>query len=219
MPDAVDRVKVLRLDVESQTSIEAAAAEIKNAYGRVDCLLNVAGVLGDGGDTDLGPERSLNKIDRGWMERTMSINTIGPVMVAQSLVPLMKRDRRGEGRTVIASLSARVGSISDNELGGWYSYRISKAGLNMATRTMAHELKRYGILAVSLHPGTTDADLSRPFQKNVQESRLFPVDFTFRRFLNVVYSLDDTCTGGSTIGQVTLYRIEGVVRAVAESII
>ena len=89
----------------------------------------------------------------------------------------------------------------------------------MATRTMAHELKRYGILAVSLHPGTTDADLSRPFQKNVQESRLFPVDFTFRRFLNVVYSLDDTCTGGSTIGQVTLYRIEGVVRAVAESII
>ena len=118
MPDAVDRVKVLRLNVETQTLIEAAAAKIESIYGRVDRILNIAGVLGDGGDIDLGPERSLNKIDRGWMERTMSINTIGPVMFEQYLVPLMKRDRRGEGRTIITSLSARIGSISDNELGG-----------------------------------------------------------------------------------------------------
>jgi len=103
---------------------------------------------------------------------------------------------QGRSPTVIANLSARVGSISDNQLGGWYSYRISKAALNQATRTMGLELKRQGTWAVALHPGTTDTDLSKPFQKNVRKGRLFPVEFTVDQLLNVVESMGDQNTGG-----------------------
>jgi len=97
---------------------------------------------------------------------------------------------------VIANVSARVGSISDNQLGGWYSYRISKAALNQATRTMALELRRQDIWVVALHPGTTDTDLSKPFQKNVKEGRLFPVQFTAGRLLDVVDSMGYENSGG-----------------------
>ena len=97
---------------------------------------------------------------------------------------------------MVANLSARVGSISDNGLGGWYSYRMSKSALNQATRTMAHELKRQSTWCIALHPGTTDTDLSKPFQKNVQEGRLFPVDFTVSQLLDVIDSMGEENSGG-----------------------
>ena len=98
--------------------------------------------------------------------------------------------------SIIANLSARVGSISDNNLGGWYSYRMSKAALNQATRTMSNELKRQNVWCISLHPGTTDTDLSKPFQANVAKDRLFPVEFTVDHLLKVIESMDDTNSGG-----------------------
>ena len=196
------RVKLVQLDVEDQHSIESAASQIREAYNRVDVLLNVAGILGDGTATP-GPERAMSKLDRDWVEKTMSVNVIGPIMLCKELAPLMKskvRQRKKENEerpiSVIANLSARVGSISDNELGGWYSYRFSKSALNQATRTMAHELKRHGTYAIALHPGTTDTDLSKPFQRNVQEGRLFPVGFTVSQLLNVVDSMTDNNSGG-----------------------
>jgi len=201
MVGSSDRVDIIQLDVADQQSIENAGAAIKEKHGRVDVLLNVAGILGDGVTTP-GPERSLSKMDRDWVEETMAINCIGPVMLSKELAPLMrsKSRRKDESETrpksVIANLSARVGSISDNELGGWYSYRFSKAALNQATRTMAHELKRQGTWAIALHPGTTNTDLSKPFQRNVQEGRLFPVDFTVCQLLDVIDSLRDENSGG-----------------------
>jgi NAD(P)-dependent dehydrogenase (short-subunit alcohol dehydrogenase family) len=188
--------------MEDQETIEQASSEIREKFGRVDLLLNVAGLLGDAKTTP-GPERSLSKLDRNWVEKTMAVNVIGPVMFSKELAPLMKTKQRGkkedgEGRpvSVIASLSARVGSISDNELGGWYSYRFSKSALNQATRTMAHELKRQGTWTIALHPGTTDTDLSKPFQGNVQEGRLFPVDFTVNQLLDCVDSMTAEHSGG-----------------------
>jgi NAD(P)-dependent dehydrogenase (short-subunit alcohol dehydrogenase family) len=136
------------------------------------------------------------------MEKTFNVNVVGPVMLSKELVPLMaqRRGKKNESENrppaVIANLSARVGSISDNELGGWYSYRMSKSALNQATRTMAHELKRQSIWCIALHPGTTDTDLSKPFQKNVQEGRLFPVDFTVDSLLKVIDSMQDDNSGG-----------------------
>lgn len=201
------RVKVQKLDVESQASIESAAESIKASFGRVDVLLNVAGLLGDGRTTP-GPERSISKIDRNWLEKNLAVNAVGPLMFAQALAPLMQTKRRVRKRTddgdneveratsIVASLSARVGSISDNELGGWISYRLSKSALNQATRTMAHELKRQGTWAVALHPGTTDTDLSQPFQGNVQDGRLFPVEFTVSQLLDCIDALDETKSGG-----------------------
>ena len=97
---------------------------------------------------------------------------------------------------IVANLSARVGSISDNNLGGWYSYRISKAGLNQATRTMALELGRQSVWCVALHPGTTDTDLSKPFQANVKPSSLFPVEFTVNQLLSVIDSVHAEHSGG-----------------------
>ena len=197
------RVHTVPLDVEDQASIESAGAFVKERLNRVDMLLNVAGILGDGVSTP-GPERSLAKLDRDWVEKTLAVNVVGPVMLTKELAPLMKSKARGKPKagesprpkSVVANLSARVGSISDNELGGWYSYRFSKSALNQATRTMAHELKRQGTWSVALHPGTTNTDLSKPFQKNVQEGKLFPVEFTVNQLLNLIDSMDDEHSGG-----------------------
>lgn len=199
--DDPSRVHVIALDLEDQESIEQASATIRDQFNRVDVLLNVAGLLGDAKTTP-GPERSIAKLDREWTEKTMAVNVIGPVMFSKEMAPLMKTKQRGKNKgeerpaSVIASLSARVGSISDNELGGWYSYRFSKAALNQATRTMAHELKRQGTFTVALHPGTTDTDLSKPFQRNVAEGRLFPVDFTVNQLLDCVDNMTAEHSGG-----------------------
>lgn len=206
-----DRVDLMKLDVEDQDSIEQAALEIKTKYDRVDVILNVAGILGDGKSTP-GPERSVAKIEREWMEKTFQVNVIGPVMLTKELAPLMTQKRRNGRKNadsnrenvtekiravgVVANLSARVGSISDNGLGGWYSYRMSKSALNQATRTLANELKRQSVWCIALHPGTTDTDLSKPFQKNVQEGRLFPVEFTVDSLMNVIDSMEEHNSGG-----------------------
>lgn len=207
------RVHIISLDVERQPSIDQAAETIAKTYKRVDVLFNVAGILGDGGVTTPGPERSVSKIERSWMEKSMAVNFVGPVMLSKALSPMMRTKTGGKRKitvgetsvelanhprapTVIANLSARVGSISDNQMGGWYSYRASKAALNQATRTMAHELKRQGTFTVALHPGTTDTGLSKPFQKNVQEGRLFPVEFTAEQLLDVVDAMSQENSGG-----------------------
>jgi NAD(P)-dependent dehydrogenase (short-subunit alcohol dehydrogenase family) len=201
-----DRVELVPLDLEQQESIDRAADEIKNNFDRVDLLLNVAGILGDGKSVP-GPERTVTKIDRDWMEKTFQVNVIGPVMLSKALIPLMSQTRQRRQRAddedasyrptaVIANLSARVGSISDNGLGGWYSYRMSKAALNQATRTLANEMKRQSVWCIALHPGTTDTDLSKPFQKNVQEGRLFPVEFAVQSLLKVINSMEAENSGG-----------------------
>ena len=205
--DERSRLQILKLDVEDQSSIDKATEAIESTYGRVDMLLNVAGILGDG-KTTTGPERALSAVDRDWFEKNLAVNVVGPVMLTQALQGLLQTKRRrsknkeegddpGQRPTaVVANLSARVGSISDNELGGWYSYRISKSALNQAVRTIAHEGKRQGFQCIALHPGTTDTDLSRPFQRNVQDGRLFPVDFTVSKLLDCIDSLDNTHSGG-----------------------
>lgn len=196
------KINILPLDLENQDSIDSLATSIQETYNRVDVLLNVAGILGDGKTTP-GPERSIRNLDRKWVEKTFQVNYIGPVFLSQALAPMMKSKTGSKKRTpddrpmtVIANLSARVGSISDNGLGGWISYRSSKTALNQATKTMALELKRQGTFTLSLHPGTTDTDLSKPFQRNVKEGRLFPVEFTVEQLLNVVDGMDERHSGG-----------------------
>lgn len=199
LPDPA-RIEVLPLDLEDQSSIEALGTRIRETYWRIDVLFNVAGLLGNAKSTP-GPERSITKIDRDWFDMSMAINVVGPVMLTKELVPLLSQRRQGQEEmdrpvALVANLSARVGSISDNGLGGWYSYRISKAGLNQATRTMALELNRQSVWCVALHPGTTDTDLSKPFQANVKKESLFPVDFTVDQLLNVIDCVHADHSGG-----------------------
>jgi len=193
------RVSVMELDLERQETIDSLKGRIEEELGsdRVDGLFNVAGILGDGKTTP-GPERSLAMLNRNWIDKTMAINVVGPVMLVQALAPMMKRSRKDTGtpRSIVVNVSARVGSISDNVLGGWYSYRFSKSALNQATRTMAHELKRQGTYAIAVHPGTTETDLSRPFHRNVKKGSLFPPEFTVKQILDIVDSMNGTHTGG-----------------------
>jgi len=193
-----DRVDIVALDLEDQSTIDDLQEYLKTnkrINGRVDALLNVAGILGDGTP---GPERSLARVERDWLEHSLQVNVVGHVMLIKALRLLLKSNAPKAKRptSIIVNLSARVGSISDNELGGWYSYRLSKAALNQATRTMAHELKRQGTHAIAIHPGTTDTDLSKPFQRNVKKERLFPVDFTVNQILDVVDHLEENHAGG-----------------------
>jgi len=203
---AGNRISILCLDVADQASIEAAGAEIRGNFDRVDLLLNVAGILGDAKTTP-GPERALAQMDRAWFEQTLAVNLMGPVMLTKELLPLLQQKRQTRKKkddnntatrppAVVAMLSARVGSISDNQLGGWYSYRISKAALNQATRTLALELKRHAAWALALHPGTTDTGLSAPFSANVKEGSLFPVEFTVTQLLNVIDAMEEEHSGG-----------------------
>jgi NAD(P)-dependent dehydrogenase (short-subunit alcohol dehydrogenase family) len=105
------------------------------------------------------------------MARVFAVNTIGPALVAKHFLPLLPR----RGRSAFAAISARVGSIGDNRLGGWHSYRASKAALNMLLRNFAIELARRApdAVCIGLHPGTVDTALSAPFRSRVAPDRLF----------------------------------------------
>lgn len=171
------------IDITSEDSIAAAAKIV--AAGPPPTLIVVAtGLLHDGAR---GPEKALRELDADWLATNFAVNAIGPALVAKHFLPLMPRT----GRTVFAALSARVGSIGDNRLGGWYGYRASKAALNQLIRTIAIEDKRRNDrgIVVALHPGTVDTDLSRPFQGHVQPGRLFDTGRAAVQLLDVLDAL------------------------------
>ena len=190
---ALDRVRPVPLDVCDDASIAALPDTVG---ARVDALWNVGGVLHEG---DRGPERSLDAVDREWLLKSVDVNCAGPILVTKTLRKALNAGRRGGANarpaSVVANLSARVGSIADNGLGGWYSYRLSKAALNQATVTCARELRRQRTICAALHPGTTDTGLSKPFQARVAPEKLFPVEFTASQLLDIVDGLEVEDTG------------------------
>ena len=190
---ALDRVRPVQLDMCDDASIAALPDTVGD---RVDALWNVGGVLHEG---DHSPERSLDAVDREWLLKSVDVNCAGPILVTKALRKALNAGRRGGANarpaSVVANLSARVGSISDNGLGGWYSYRLSKAALNQATVTCARELRRQRTICVALHPGTTDTGLSRPFQARVAPEKLFPVEFTASQLLDIVDGLHEDDSG------------------------
>ncbi|WP_428154244.1 SDR family NAD(P)-dependent oxidoreductase [Brevundimonas sp.] len=179
----------LAADLEDEAGLVHAAERI--GQGPAPTLIVLAtGVLHDG----FQPERSLRQLDADHMLRDYRINAVGPALAAKHLLPLMPRDRRA----VFAALSARVGSISDNRMGGWHAYRASKAALNMILRNLAIEMARSHPQAViaGLHPGTVDTGLSAPFQKGVAETRLFTAEHSAERLLAVLSGLTPADSGG-----------------------
>ncbi|WGM46521.1 hypothetical protein KOAAANKH_01391 [Brevundimonas sp. NIBR10] len=176
-------------DLEDEASIATAAAEV--AKGPAPTLVFVAtGVLHHGE----APERSYRAMTPAHLLRDYRVNTVGPALVAKHFLPLLPRDRRA----VFAALSARVGSIGDNRLGGWHSYRASKAALNMILKNLSIEIARSHPQAVvaGLHPGTVATDLSAPFQKGVAEGRLFDATYSAERLLSVLDGLMPADSGG-----------------------
>lgn len=179
----------LHIDVEIESTIEAAAARIKD--GPAPTLVFVAsGILHEAGR---GPEKAMRDLDSAWLVRNYQLNAIGPALVAKHFLPLMPRRKR----CVFAALSARVGSISDNRLGGWYGYRASKAALNMLIRNLAIEFARKNDRAIvtALHPGTVDTRLSAPFQTNVPERQLFSPDRAAAALIDTIGRLKPADSG------------------------
>ncbi|GKX35199.1 MAG: SDR family oxidoreductase [Rhizobiaceae bacterium MnEN-MB40S] len=156
-----------------------------------DLVVIATGMLHEKG---IAPEKSLRDLDAAQLQRLFAVNTVLPAMIVSHLSPLMPRRRP----FTIAALSARVGSISDNRLGGWYAYRASKAALNMILRTASIELARRNpqSIIVGLHPGTVDSALSRPFQSSVPDGKLFAPEFAAAKLLDVIAGLEPASSGG-----------------------
>ncbi len=153
-------------ELTDEASIAAAAQMMRDDPPQWVVVATGVLTLADG----TGPERTYKRISGEAMAQVLALNTIGPALIAKHMLPLMPRSEP----FVFAALSARVGSISDNGLGGWHSYRASKAALNMLLKNFALEMARthsQGVV-VGLHPGTVDSALSEPFQSNLPEGQL-----------------------------------------------
>lgn len=197
-----DRLHVLPLDVTSEPSIAAAAAHatalFPPATHHLHLALAVPGIL--------HPEKSLRQVDADAALMTYRVNTLGPLLLLKHFseflpkkrtTPLLPDDAdEQDGETtrlpahaVWAAMSARVGSVSDNRAGGWYSYRSSKAGVNSLAKSFDLALRvRSGerAMAVAYHPGTVRTDLSREFWGSVKEDKLFDVEFAAEKMVEVV---------------------------------
>jgi NAD(P)-dependent dehydrogenase (short-subunit alcohol dehydrogenase family) len=186
-----ERLRSATIDFADEVSIATAAEECA-ASGDIDLVIVATGILHR--DPDIRPEKRLADLDGATLAEVLHINTIGPALLAKHFLPLLRRD----AKSAFAAISARVGSISDNRLGGWASYRASKAALNMLLRTFSIEHSRTNAnsLVVALHPGTTDTALSEPFQRNVPEGKLFTPAFTAGKLLAVLDGLTPEDSGG-----------------------
>jgi len=180
----------VRVDLTSEASIRDAAQWVKDHHIAPSMLFVATGLLHD---DKRGPEKSLRELDADWLLQNYQVNAVGPALIAKYFLPLM--DRQEIFR--FAALSARVGSISDNRLGGWYGYRASKAALNMMIRNLAIEWSRKNdrSIIVALHPGTVDTDLSQPFQGNVPPGKLFDSSRAARQLLDVIETLQPAQSG------------------------
>lgn len=165
------------IDVSSEDSIESAAKRIDD---KIHIVIVASGILHD---DIVKPEKSLRDLNMSSFEKIFSVNAFGPALVAKHFIPLLPK----ENKSVFVAISARVGSISDNHLGGWYAYRASKTALNMLLKTASIEVARRHKEAViiGLHPNTVDTKLSKPFQSGI-DHRIFTPDESVQHMLNVI---------------------------------
>ena len=183
------RKSVPALDLTQESSISHWAQQAKAIQLPLRLLIDATGFLhGDG----MQPEKSWQSIDPVHMAHAFAINAVGPALLMKHFLPLLARD----GKAVFATLSAKVGSIGDNQLGGWYSYRASKAALNQLVHTAAIELRRKQphAVCVALHPGTVDTGLTSPFAKT--GLNVVTPESAAQRLLQVIEGLGTSQSGG-----------------------
>jgi NAD(P)-dependent dehydrogenase (short-subunit alcohol dehydrogenase family) len=183
-------VRADSIDIENESSIAAVAKEIRDG-APLRLVLVATGLLHAAG---YQPEKTYRSLDPELLARSFRVNAIGPALVAKHMLPLLPK----RGKSILAVISARVGSIEDNRLGGWYGYRASKAALNQLMRTLAVELRRQkpDAICVALHPGTVDTTLSQPFQGGVEDGKLFTPAYAAERLLTVLDNLTAANSGG-----------------------
>ena len=182
------RIIHINIDVTDEVSVKAAASKI--GENRLDKLIVATGIL----HTELfGPEKSIKDIKIENFVKIFSVNAFGPALIGKYFLPLMKKDKK----SIAAFLSARVGSISENKLGGWYAYRASKSALNQIIKNFSIESKRTnpaGII-IGLQPGTVKSKLSEPFQKNVKKGKLLLPKDSVKSLIKVIESVMQNDSG------------------------
>jgi len=181
-----DKVVCHPLDLTREDSIVSWTSQ----FNEIDWLINAVGLLHD---HQHGPEKSIKRLDAEFYLRNMQINSLSHLLLAKHTQDKFRHNRPG----IFASVSARVGSIEENYLGGWYSYRASKAALNMGIKTLSIEWRRSlpNMAVAALPPGTTDTELSRPFQRNVPPDQLFTPDYSASKMLQILDSLTAADSG------------------------
>ncbi len=177
------------IDIENEDSIKRSVKNIPENI-KFDLVFVATGILHD--NDDIYPEKSIRDISEVKLKKVLMVNTIGPTLVGKYFIPFLDKNKKN----VFAFLSARVGSISDNKIGGWYSYRASKTALNQIIKNFSIEVKRSNpnSIFVGLQPGTVKSNLSKPFEKNVNSSNLFSPEYSAEKLLKVIndLTLEDT---------------------------
>ena len=191
---SIENNKVIHglIDVENETSIQKASQSLEEV--KLDEIIIASGLLHT---EDFGPEKSIKDLEADNILKILSVNTVGPAIVGKYFLPLLNK----KNKSVMAFLSARVGSISENKLGGWYSYRASKAALNQIIKNFGIEINRVNPQAIilGLQPGTVESNFSQPFKKNVKEGNLFTAEYSVSMLLDVINS-STTKDSGKLIG-------------------
>lgn len=186
-----NRLRLADADIASEADLARLAETLHGHDPSLHLVLNTAGLLHDGA---IQPEKTLQQVTSAGLARAFAVNAFGPILLGKALMPLLRHG----GPAVFASLSARVGSIGDNRLGGWYAYRAAKAAQNQLLRTFSIELARINrrSIVLALHPGTTDTPLSKPFQGNVKADSLFTSDDAAGKLLDVIGQRTPADSGG-----------------------
>jgi len=174
--------KILLDDYKEEKLLQSASKFENDFFNKIIVCI---GILHD---KNFMPEKRIEDFSSDQFIETIRINTLIPTLIAKIFYKKLKK----KDESSLAFLSARVGSITDNRSGGWYSYRASKAALNMIVKNLSIELGRYNkkLSVIGLHPGTVDSHLSQPFQKNLEDSKIFSADFCVLKLSSVIDSLD-----------------------------
>ena len=189
-PNTSDKENKIYIDIENEESIKDAVEKIPQDI-RFDLIFVATGILHN--DNDVYPEKSIRDISSERFKKVLMINTVGPALVGKYFIPFLNK----ENKNVFAFLSARVGSISDNKIGGWYSYRASKTALNQVVKNFSIEIKRSNpnSIFIGLQPGTVKSNLSKPFEKNVKTENLFSPHYSAKKLLEVIEGLSINDSG------------------------
>ncbi|MEN8616717.1 SDR family oxidoreductase [Shewanella baltica] len=184
--DRQNNIQWHQLDVTNEAEIKQLSEQLTE----LDWLINCVGILHT---QDKGPEKSLQSLDIAFFQHNLTLNTLPSVMLAKHFCHVLKQSDSAR----FAVISAKVGSISDNRLGGWYSYRASKAALNMFLKTLSIEWQRSmkHCVVLTLHPGTTDTPLSQPFQQSVPKGKLFTPEYVANCLLPIIANATPAQTG------------------------
>lgn len=169
---------------------EISFATAAKAASEFDLVIIACGILHN---NNIMPEKALRDLSTQKFEHVFAANTIAPALAIKHFGPRLRQNHRA----VLAALSARIGSISDNKIGGWYSYRASKAALNMIIKTASIELGRTHpeAIIVGLHPGTVNSTLSKPFQSHIPKDKLFEPEFSAVQLMTVIEALKPVDSG------------------------